>query len=90
MCKQRDSGGIYRNDDWFLPSKDELDLIYKNLRAKGLGGFTGDIYWPSSYSGGWDSGLWRQGFGDGGQRFDSIWTGSGGSNAYRVRAVRQF
>jgi hypothetical protein len=77
-------------DDWFLPSKDELDLIYKSLKAKGLGGFSGDIYWSSSYKGGWDSGPWSQGFSDGVQRFDSIWTGSGGGNAYRVRAIRQF
>jgi hypothetical protein len=87
FCADLEYGGY---DDWFLPSKDELDLIYKNLKAKGLGGFSSDIYWSSSYSGGWDSGPWRQGFSDGVQRFDSVWTGSGGSNAYRVRAVRQF
>jgi hypothetical protein len=87
FCADLEYGGY---DDWFLPSKDELDLIYKNLKVKGLGSFSGDLYWSSSYSGGWDSGPWRQSFGDGVQRFDSVWTGSGGSNTYRVRAVRQF
>jgi hypothetical protein len=87
FCSDLEYGGY---DDWFLPSKDELDLIYKNLKDKNLGSFSGDIYWSSSYSGGWDSGPWRQSFGDGNQRFDSVWTGSGGSNTYRVRAIRQF
>jgi curli biogenesis system outer membrane secretion channel CsgG len=87
FCADLGYGGY---DDWFLPSKDELDLIYKNLKAKDMGGFSSDIYWASSYSGGWDSGPWRQGFGDGVQSFDSVWSGSGGSNTYRVRAVRQF
>jgi len=34
--------------DWFLPSQDELMLIYSNLHAVGLGNFTEDIYWTST------------------------------------------
>ncbi len=35
-------------EDWFLPSKEELDLMYVNLKSNGWGGFTTGFYWSSS------------------------------------------
>lgn len=35
-------------DDWFLPSKAELNLLYENLYRKDLGSFSKISYWSSS------------------------------------------
>jgi hypothetical protein len=59
-CAALTTGG-YR--DWFLPSKDELGLMYRNLKTRGLGGFSNSWYWSSSE---YDSTLaWVQSFSDG-------------------------
>jgi biotin carboxyl carrier protein len=70
--------------DWFLPSKDELDLMYKNLKQKGLGKFSNSWYWSSSQA---DNGsAWRQRFLGGG------WSNFGSNKdiAGNVRPVRAF
>jgi uncharacterized protein (TIGR02145 family) len=41
-------------NDWFLPSRDELSLMYQNLRTQNLGNFGGagsGRYWSSSQNG---------------------------------------
>lgn len=45
LAKELNLGGF---TDWYLPSLDELQLIYKNLHSKGLGGFKSGSYWSSS------------------------------------------
>ncbi len=76
-----EDGTVY--DDWFLPSKDELKLMYVNLYKQGLGSFaTYDYFWSSSEYG--NDNAWLQYFGSGNQdntnRYD---------NSY-VRPVRAF
>jgi len=34
--------------DWVLPDKDQLELIYKTLYQRGIGGFARSYYWSSS------------------------------------------
>jgi hypothetical protein len=68
--------------DWFLPSKDELDLMYKNLKYIGLGSFGNNVYWSSSQAAFFAA--WYQRFSDGYQKSDSK------KDGYLVRAVRSF
>jgi hypothetical protein len=80
--------------DWFLPSKDELNLMWTNLAdperdgrdvgfdGDSLGGFASNYYWSSSQSN--SNYAWTQSFDDGNQ-YASIKL-----NSLRVRAVRAF
>jgi hypothetical protein len=45
FAKNNREGGF---SDWFIPTAYELDMIYKNLKMKNLGGFLDDYYWSSS------------------------------------------
>jgi hypothetical protein len=87
LCNDLELGGY---DDWFLPSRDELNLMYENLHLKGLGGFNQndgeEYYWSSSESADDDEVLyaWQQSFEDGDQEEDNKWY------EYRVRAIRSF
>jgi hypothetical protein len=40
---------VYNNyNDWFLPSRDELNLMHQNLHLKGYGNFKLNRYWSST------------------------------------------
>jgi len=69
-------------NDWFLPSKDELNEMYVNLHTEGVGGFADVDYWSSSESNSNDA--WSQGFYNGYQNYGFKYPNS------RVRAVRAF
>ncbi|MFA5434045.1 MAG: DUF1566 domain-containing protein [Candidatus Paceibacterota bacterium] len=75
--------------DWYLPSKEELNLMYQNKATidatagvNGGSGFASAAYWSSTeYS---NTNAWRQGFDNGSQTY------SFKDNALYVRAVRAF
>ncbi|MBN1338807.1 MAG: DUF1566 domain-containing protein [Bacteroidales bacterium] len=69
--------------DWFLPSKDELNLMYQNLKAIGMGGFTDGYYWSSSECS--SGSAWIQRF-TSGYQYDYY----SKVNFFHVRAVRAF
>ncbi|MFZ4614870.1 MAG: DUF1566 domain-containing protein [Rectinemataceae bacterium] len=80
LCKNLSLGGY---SDWFLPSKDELNLMYTNLKKAGLGGFSGAWLWSSSQNGS-GNGAWGQRFSDGVQGYSTK------HNDGSVRACRAF
>jgi TolB-like protein len=73
-------GGGYAN--WRLPTKEELNLIYQNLRKKNLGNMGNEWHWSSTWH--MISGAWGQRFSDGYQ-FNYY-----KSSPTYVRAVRAF
>ena len=70
-------------DDWYLPSKDELDKMYRNLKANNLGGFSDDNYWSSTSSS--DNTAWYQLFADSAPQLSN-----GRGNECKVRPIRAF
>jgi len=91
LCVALTIGG---KNDWFLPSKDELNLMYQNLHLQGLGDFGQGTnseswknwaYWSSSQRSNSYYHAWLQHFSDGYQNYynDKNFTN-------RVRAVRAF
>ena len=85
LCLDLSLGGY---SDWYLPSKYELNLMYRNIgpgNALGLGnvgGFAGNFYWSSTeYA---NHVAWDQNFTVGLQNYD------GKGDDYYVRAVRAF
>lgn len=78
LCGDLDEGGY---QDWFLPSKDELNKLYA-MKVLGYGGFSGVLYWCSTeYDFQYAN---RQDFSNGGQSY------MGKDVSAYVRAIRSF
>ena len=78
MAKNFRGGGY---SDWYLPTKDELKLVYQNLRKTGrISGYS--WHWSSSESGIYYA--WCRCFSDG------DWNNLNKDSAYSVRAIRAF
>ncbi len=68
--------------DWFLPAKNELDLLYQQKDV--VRGFSANAYWSSTESQ-WGNGAWAQNFDESGdqlplEKYDE----------YNVRAIRTY
>lgn len=74
--------GTTEQGDWYLPSKMELDLLYRNLRDKIINTGSSGYHWSSSEC--YNDGAWGQRFSDGYQ--GNLYK----SNTYSVRAIRAF
>ena len=68
--------------DWHLPSKEELNSVFVNLKQVGVGGYADNKYWSSTES--YNDSAWIQYFNNGGQGYGNK------GNRYNVRAVRAF
>ncbi len=80
LCSNYKGGGY---GDWYLPSSNELDMMYYNLHVVGMGGFADSYYWSSTEHN--SNGAWGQYFGSGMRNaYDKFLT------YFRVRAVRAF
>lgn len=89
VCDNLDLNGY---TDWYLPSKNELYLMYTNLKLKNLGSFSTTIpYWTSTTSSygscGANGGAWTINFNTGAiiSEYRSGYAGTGA-----VRAIRSF
>lgn len=70
--------------DWYLPSEQELYLVYQKLYLKGLGAFEDDYYWSSTQSDFSAASAQHVLFIDGSISYSSK------ANTHRVRAVKNF
>ena len=80
LCKEYTLNGY---NDWFLPSKDELNLLNVNLEKNDLGNFEDKVwYWSSSWNNKYS--IWAQNFSDGSQSHNNY------DYMFFVRPVRYF
>jgi hypothetical protein len=79
LCRDYRGGGF---NDWFLPSKDQLNSLFSQKSI--VGGFVDEIYWSSTEVG--EGEAWIQYFLNGEQWIDNT---SDGANVH-ARAIRAF
>ncbi len=82
---------VYDNyDDWYLPSIEELELMYFQLKAQDLGSFNDNTYWSSTQD--FSYGAWCVDFstGDRVNNRSKSDLGSSFSQGVFVRPVRSF
>jgi TolB-like protein len=91
ICDELEVNGF---DDWFLPSRDELNVMWGVLHRRGLGGFKSEWYWSSTPFNDDGTRIWIIDFTGGeqaGNRPDNYgWNWNNWNLPYRVRAIRQF
>jgi hypothetical protein len=83
LCDNYEHNGF---DNWFLPSRDELNFMYGNLYMRGLGNFRPEQYWSSStWTDTWGSyRAWYVNFDDGSHDNQNA------NQQRRSRPIRQF
>lgn len=82
VCKNLNIKGY---DDWFLPSKDELHLLYSQKvsgKLNNLNGLSDNFYWSSTEIS--ENGAWSQSFSNGAN------SSADKQGSYAVRAIRAF
>ena len=88
LCQSYNHEGY---NDWYLPSKDELNLMYTNLERRGIGNFNlSGFYWSSTEIN--DACAWMQRFSDGFQegRAGNSTAVNFKERSYFVRPIRHF
>lgn len=71
-------------DDWFLPSINELQEMYNNLKAQNIGDFSNNEYWSSHNHGSYAPYAYFIPFNEG------KYSAKSKGNGYKVRPVRSF
>lgn len=78
------SENYYSLGGYYLPGKDELNLMYRNLKEKGLGDFSDESYWSSTESSASTMEAFVQNFSNGETREEDRMT------YFKVRPVRSY